>query len=332
MPTCWVGSSGPFDSRPTYDPGVTPLLLLGAGFVALAAAAAILRSFGSGYRVGRLLAVVPAVPIAEAVRLAGSGERRYVRVDGRIDSDAEFEDADHRPLVLRRTTIAWRPAGSRGAWTSFDRQVESVPFVVREGLDEIAVDGGAIAEGLVVVSRESIGEARDLEQLTAAGIDARAEARLSVELVSSVEHATVLGMPGRGPDGAPSIGAGLGRPLVLTTLEGDEAMRVLARGAAGRSRLAVACLAIGAILIAGGVLWWLIDAIAGNGVATAFAASPDPSLRPGSDTRSSGGGPGLVGDPLLAVLGVVAVGLLSVALSLAYVRLTGGRAGRHGPR
>ena len=29
--------------------------------------------------------------------------------DGRIDSEAEFEDDAHRPLVLRRRTIEWRP-------------------------------------------------------------------------------------------------------------------------------------------------------------------------------------------------------------------------------
>jgi hypothetical protein len=301
---------------------VGPLLLFGAGFVMLAVAAAILRSFGPGYRVGRLLAVVPAVPVAEAFRIATSGERRYIRIDGRIDSQAEIEDAPHQPLVLRRTTIAWRPAGSRGSWRTFDRRVEAVPFVVSEGLDQIAVDGAAIADGLVVTPRESVGLASDLDALTAAGISPGAAARLRVEQVSSVEHATVLGVPGLAPDGTPVISAGMGRPLIISTLERDEGMRVLTGGAERRSRLAVACLAGGAVLVAGALLWWLVDAVAGNGVAAALAASPDPTLRPGSDTRSTGGGPGLVGDPLLAVLGVIGVALLSLLASLAYVRLT----------
>lgn len=302
---------------------MAPLLLAAAGLVALGVAAAILRSFGPGYRVGRLLAVVQQVPIAEAVRLAEAGTPRYVRVDGRIDSDAEFEDADHRPLVLRRTTLEWRPK-TGGRWATFDTSLEVVPFVVREGLDEVAVDGGSITDGLIVVPRESIGRVRDLDERAPAGIDPDAEARLRIEYVSSVDHATVLGVPARAAGGRLTIGPGLGRPLILTTLEGDEAMRVLTGGASGRSRVAVACLVLGALLIGAAALWWLVDVVAG-GAATALAASPDPTMRPGSDTRSSGGGPGLVGEPVLALLGVLGVALLSVLASLAYVRFTGGR-------
>ena len=128
-------------------PAVAPLLLAAAGVVTLGIAAAILRSFGPGYRVGRLLAVAPRVSIAEAVELAEGGMAGYVRIDGRIDSDAEFEDADHRPLVVRRTTIDWRPPDGDGAWTRFDQRLEVVPFVIREGLDDIAVDAGSIADG-----------------------------------------------------------------------------------------------------------------------------------------------------------------------------------------
>ena len=45
----------------------------------------------------------------------------------------------------------------------------------------------------------------------------------------------------------------------------------------------------------------------------------------GGDPRSSGVGPGLVGDPLTAVAIVLGIGLLAVAMTLIYVRLTGGR-------
>ena len=54
----------------------------------------------------------------------------------------------------------------------------------------------------------------------------------------------------------------------------------------------------------------------------ALAASPTPTLAAGGDPRSSGQGPGLVGDPVLAVLIVVAIGIAAVAITLAYVRLT----------
>ena len=311
---------------------MAPLLLLTAGLVALGAAAVILRSFGPGYRVGRLLAVAPRVSVAEAVHLAEAGTPGYVRIDGRIDSDAEFEDADHQPLVLRRTTIEWRPAGSAGPWTTFDVGVEVVPFVIREGLDEISVDTAAIADGLITTPRERVGRARDLPELPAAGVNPDAEVRMTVEQVSTVEHGTVLGVPTRTSGGGFAIGSGLGRPLILSTLDDDESMRVLTGGATGRSRLAVACLAVGVGLIAGAAVWWLVDAVVGGGVATALAASPDPTLRPGGDTRTSGGGPGLVGDPLLALLGVLGIAAISVVATLAYVRLTRPGARRDGSR
>jgi hypothetical protein len=307
----------------TYDPGVVPLLLTVAGVLALAAAAVIQRGFGPRARVGRLLAVAPRVSIADAIRLAESGEPSYVRVDGRLDSDQEFEDDAHRPLVVRRTTLQTRPATSEGSWREVEVNLETVPFAVREGLDEIAVDGAALAHGLVVVPREHRGIARDLGERAPAGVPPDAPVRMVVELVSTVEHGTLIGVPRRGAGGAVSIGPGLGRPLILTTLERDEAMRVLTGGAAGRARFAVAAMTAGAVLLGLALLWVLVDFLLG-GAATALAASPEPSLRPGSDTRTTGGGPGLVGAPLLALLAVLGIALLSVAVSLAYVRLTGG--------
>jgi hypothetical protein len=60
------------------------------------------------------------------------------------------------------------------------------------------------------------------------------------------------------------------------------------------------------------------------GPAIVSAASPTASPAAGGDTRSAGEGPGLVGSPLLAVGGVLALGLAAAALTLLYVRATGG--------
>lgn len=54
------------------------------------------------------------------------------------------------------------------------------------------------------------------------------------------------------------------------------------------------------------------------------AASPAASPAAGGDTRSPGEGPGLVGSPVLAIGGVLALGLAAAALTLLYVRATGG--------
>jgi hypothetical protein len=314
---------------------VAPLLLTLAGVVALGAAALIQRSFGSRARVGRLLAITPKVSVADAIRLARSGEAHYVRVDGRLDSDQEFEDDAHRPLVVRRTVLEWRPADARRPWTSFDTNLEVVPFSVREGLDAIVVDGSSLAEGLVAIPRERTGVAADLGEAAPPGAPNDAQVRMTVQQASTIEHAAVLGVPRQVPGGDLEIGAGLGRPLILSTLEDDESMRVLTGGATRRARLALACFVGGAGLLALALMWVLLDQLFG-GAATALAASPAPTLRPGSDTRTTGGGPGLVGEPLLALVGVLGVALLSVVVSLGYIRLTGGNRARepgdHGRR
>jgi hypothetical protein len=55
-----------------------------------------------------------------------------------------------------------------------------------------------------------------------------------------------------------------------------------------------------------------------------LAASPAPTSEVGGDPPSSGQGPGLVGDPLLAIGIVVAIGLVVLVATLLYVRATGG--------
>jgi len=55
------------------------------------------------------------------------------------------------------------------------------------------------------------------------------------------------------------------------------------------------------------------------------AASPSPSQPGAGDPRSSGQGPGLVGDPLTALIIVGAIALASVVATLAYVRITRNR-------
>ena len=105
-------SSGPRRGRPAGPgvagariPGVTPLILLLPGALALVAGVALLRGFGPGYRIGRLLASTPVLPLPEVLALA-DGPERYVGVRGRIDAEEPFEDDAHRPLVLQRRRLA----------------------------------------------------------------------------------------------------------------------------------------------------------------------------------------------------------------------------------
>ncbi len=213
--------------------------------------------------------------------------------------------------------------GPLGRWTIFDQQTEAVPFELHEGLDVIAIDRTAIGDGLVVVPRRSVGVVGDLGDRAPTGeaaLDPGRPARVTIEQVSSVEHAIVLGYPTLDPDGAPIMTAGRGRPLVLTTLEVPEAMRILTGGALGKARAAAVCLAVGGGLLVVGVAWLIVATWITP--AAALAASPLPSILPGSDTRSSGQGPGIVGDPAIALFGVFGIALVAIVATLVYVQLT----------
>lgn len=234
-----------------------PLIPLAAGIVVLASGFVLLRSLGPRHRVGRLLATTPAVSIAEARALA-DGPARYIRTQGRVDSETDFEDDAHRPLVFRRTRLQLRHGS---AWIDLDDRRERVPFEIREGLDSIGVDDEALDAGLVVVVRESEGTAADVIDRVPAGTDPSDTVRLWIEQVSSVEHAIVVGVPGLGPGGTPTISAGLGRPLILATMERPDAMRTLAEGDARRPIVLAATLVAGMALIAVALGWALFEAL-----------------------------------------------------------------------
>ena len=102
-------------------------------------------------------------------------------------------------------------------------------------------------------------------------------------------------------------------------------MRLIRRivgAAAAAALLAIAMLGLGASPVTFGPFG---PGTPLGGAAIVQAASPAPSADVGGDTRSSGQGPGLVGAPGLAILGVLGLGLLTVVATTLYVRLSGGR-------
>jgi len=236
---------------------VSPLIPLVAGLVALAIGLFIRPALGPRYRVGLLLASSQAVTIAEANALAG-GPPRYIQVSGRVDSETDFEDDAHRPLVFRRTRLQlWNGSG----WTDLDDRRERVPFQLREGLDSIAIDDEALDNGLVVVVRESEGTAADAPDRVPVGTDPTTPVRLRIEQVSSVEHALAVGVPGLGASGNARLSAGMGRPLILATMDRSDAMRVLAEGQPLRPILVAATLIGGTTLVAIGLVWAFIASL-----------------------------------------------------------------------
>lgn len=229
-----------------------PRLLIALGLLALLAGIALIASFGARLRVGRLIAGTHPVSLSELPTIAAAPRPRYVRTQGRIDSDEEFEDAAHRPLVFRRTLVQLR-TGVLRRWRTVDESREVVPFRVADASGSIAIDPAELDTGLVVIPREATGVAADMPGRVPAGTPPDTPVRVRILQISSVEHATVLGVPETGPHGLRLHGLP-GKPLVLTTLEQPEAMRILADGRQSVIRAAVVLFACGCAAIAVGTV------------------------------------------------------------------------------
>ena len=195
-------------SCPALSSRPCPLLFVAAGLVALAAGAVVLRSFGPGYRIGRLLAR------RRSQRRRGPGAGRRRRGTSRSTAGSTPRTSSRTTPIVRscsagsRLEHPRRPAG----WTTFDEQREAVTFGVNEGLDGIAVDDEALDEGLVVESARIIGTAADIAGPRPAGprprprsVSASSRSRRSSTRSRSASRA----MPRR----AILLTAGLGRPL-----------------------------------------------------------------------------------------------------------------------
>jgi hypothetical protein len=241
---------------------VLPPLLIAIGIAVCGAALFGLSRAGSGYRIGRTLAGAPACELADVAEAARAG-RAYVRVHGRIASDEEFPDENERPLVYRRRRLdlALDPAGR--AWRTLEDEVHAVPFGIEHAGTYVAIHAADLDDGLVVIVRESLGTAADAPERVPPGTPPETPLRHRVQQVSAVEHAHVAGRPTIDADGTAALGKGGGRPLILTTVELPEAMRLLAAGHRGLVRTATVGLGAGVVAIVLGVLVGLLDIVSG---------------------------------------------------------------------
>jgi len=138
---------------------------------------------------------------------------------------------------------------------------EVAPFLIAGGLESMAVDADGLDEGLVVVTRWSEGTAAEIPDRMPEGTAPATPARLRVQQLSTIDHALVLGVPGIDPDRGPILRPGLGRPLVLTTLEPAEAMRLLASGRRGATIVISALLVGGLVAVGGGLVLAIASAV-----------------------------------------------------------------------
>lgn len=234
---------------------VFALLLAGVGVCLLVAGGRLLQSLGTPYRIGRILAAASPGSISDALLVAQSGRPTYLRVRGRLRSAEEFPDEHDRPLVFRRRTLE---ALEDDRWRVLDEERLAVPFGLEERSSAIDVDIEALGEGLVVMPRESVGRAGEVRAHVPAGIPDGSLVRLRIDQLSAVEQVYACGVP-RIVDGRPTLTAGLGRPLIVCSLELPEAMRVLSGGRRREALVGGACLLGGLAALVGSIVALLAD-------------------------------------------------------------------------
>lgn len=305
------------------------LLVSGALLIALSIWGS--RRGGTRTRAARLMAGVAPVSPREAL-LVGDGH--YLAVSGNIDAAEAFEDESHRPLVYRRERVLITDGS---AWREIERVVRSVPFVISDGAHSVAIDAAQLGDGLVVIERQwdgSVAELaaahRDYQDPESAALVTQLAtaapatgARVILEQISTLDRGTAAGLL-RG--GALTAG-GAGQPLVLTTLDRREALRIL--GSGQRASLAAGLLTL--LLLIAGLLLFVIgsaallrEATSGASAALSPSPAPDPTTASGEsgDARNGGvaTGPGGLAGLISALALPFAVGALIAAVVSVVIR------------
>ena len=305
---------------------MNPVVIVGAALILFGLLLS--RRTDTRTRAGQLLAGLSPISPTEALKLAAlrGDAAPYLAIKGSIDAPEIFEDENHRPLVYRRERVS---IADEGGWRVIDTAERSLPFVVSDPSSSISIATADLAEGLVVVERRWEGSVAELHAAgreyqrpeTAALVAALAAsdptrgARVGLEQISNLDRATAAGQLVDG-----ELRAGAGRPLVVTTLERAEALRLLGtegRGRLASSTLALALLTIGLLLLLGGIALALAAPALG---ADAASPSPTPTPNPESgDARNGGVGVGPGG--LLGLVVMFAIPLLFAAVVVLVTRL-----------
>ena len=303
---------------------MNPVVVVGAALILFGLLLS--RRTDARTRAGQLLAGLSPISPTDALKLAAlrGDAAPYLAIKGSIDAPEIFEDENHRPLVYRRERVS---IADEGGWRVIDTAERSLPFVVSDPSTSISIATADLADGLVVVERRWEGSVAELHAAgreyqspeTAALVAALAAsdptrgARVGLEQISNLDRATAAGQLVDG-----ELRAGAGRPLVVTTLERAEALRLLGtegRGRLASSTLALALLALGLLLLIGGAALALASPALG---ADAVSPSPTPTPNPESgDARNGGVGVGPGG-----LLGLVAMFALPLLFAVIVVLLT----------
>ena len=307
---------------------MNPIALIGAALIVIGLLLS--RRTNVRTRAGQLLAGLSPITPTEALRLAAlrGDSAPYLAIKGSVDASETFEDEHHRPLVFRRERVS---IADEQGWRVIDVAERSLPFVISDPSSAIRIATADLADGLVVVERRWEGSVAELHAAareyrspeTAALVAAIAasdpsrQARVGLEQISNLDRATAAGQLVDG-----ELRAGAGRPLVVTTLERADALRLLGgegRGRLASSTVALALLALGLLFLIGGIALALASpALVADVASPSPEATPTPTPESG-DARNGGVGVGPGG--LLGLVVTFALPLLFAAVVVLITRL-----------
>lgn len=241
------------------------VLLAVAGLLLGAASVLALRWAQARPGIGRRLAGPPEVKVGQ---LLGDGvlPARAVRVSGRIRCREPLDAGDGELLVAFHRDVEVR---SRGRWRSVERLRETRSFELWDHDGSLQLDPAEAAEPLVVLPHVWAGPADELDE-SYAGALARVtaeqgpptRARAATRMVSIVDRLLVLASITRDATGGIALAPPRGGYLV-SSLELDDAMRLLG-GPRPRLLLAgTAAIWVGAALVAAALLALLVSLVTG---------------------------------------------------------------------
>jgi hypothetical protein len=242
MPTAWT----------------IPLLLALLGLLLLIGGLALVRSSGARPGLARRLAGAREVRVGELLDLgpADPVPQRPVRVVGRIRCADPIVTGQDDSLVAfhRDVEVALRGGG----WRSIERLRETRSFELWDHDGSLTIDAAAAAEPLVVLPHVWRGPAADLDESYAPALARMAaehetprDARATTRMVSVIDRLLVLATVRRDVEGRVGLAAPP-RGYVISSLELDDAMRLLGGPQPRRMLAGIAAVAASVPLLAAG--------------------------------------------------------------------------------
>jgi len=237
-----------------------PFWLTLFGVVLLTGGLVLVRSSGARPGLARRLAGARQVGVGELLDLTPADPlpRRPVRVVGRIRcAEPIITGQDDRLVAFHRDVEVALP---RGGWRSIERLRETRSFELWDHDGSLTVDPAAAAEPLVVLPHVWTGAANELDESYAPALarlaaeqDLPQDARATTRMVSVIDRLLVLATVRRNAGGHVELAPPPGG-YIVSSLELDDAMRLLGGPQPRRMLAGIAAMAASVPILTAGAL------------------------------------------------------------------------------